>query len=202
MTCTGIVLAAGRSARMGQQKLSMPLGGKAILRWVLDSLLDSGLDEVICVVSAESEDLMNWAREARARVVIHPDPDRGRTSSIKVGLKAMDPRTRTMVLCLGDMPFVQSSTVHAVLEAASRTMMGMVVACYRGKKGHPVAWDQRYFQDILALADDEPLYHLTRQGAFRLHLDDPGVLININTPQEYEQACARIREGKVFKERP
>jgi len=177
---------------MGEQKLALTLGDRTLLGTVLHHLSQASLDEVICVLRPGADELAKIAQQAGVKVTRNLLPGRGKTSSIKAGLRALHPETETVIIVPGDMPFLLPETFERVGRAACEAQSGVAVACYRGRRGHPVAFHQSRFCDILALSDDDPLYTLTRGKVTHLDLDDPGILININTPQQYEEACGRI----------
>ena len=177
---------------MGGQKLSLRLGERTLLGTVLHHLQSASLDERVCVLRPDAENLARIAAKAGAKIAVNALADRGRTSSIKAGLRVVRPQVDTVLIVPGDMPFIRPDTFERVVRAARDSTGGIAVACHQGKRGHPVAFHRSRFQDILSLGDDEPLYVLTRGDVSHVALDDAGILININTPQQYEEACDRI----------
>lgn len=176
MGAIAIVPAAGRAERFGGGKLTAPIGGEPLLNHTLRSLLDGGVDRVVVVTapgaSLEGVTLLDDARVARA---VNPDPSRGMLSSVQAGLAAAggDP----ILVLPGDMPYVKSATVAAVLAAARDT--GRIVSPrVGGRHGHPVALPASLRDDILSAEPSTTLAALIEaREAARLSVDvtDAGV---------------------------
>jgi len=171
-----IVPAAGRAERFGGGKLTAPIDGEPLLNHTLRSLLDGGVDHIVVVTapgaSLEGVSLLDDPRVARA---VNPDPSRGMLSSVQAGLLAAggDP----ILVLPGDMPYVTSATVAAVLAAARAT--GRIVSPrVDGRHGHPVALPASLREDVLNAAPSMTLATLIEtQEPPRLSLDviDAGV---------------------------
>jgi molybdenum cofactor cytidylyltransferase len=119
MRVAAIVLAAGAGRRFGpSDKLLAPLRGQPILQHVLDTIADARLAPVIVVLGHGADRLENairWRAEVR---VVNPDPDRGLSSSVQVGIAAMrdlEPQVDGVVIALGDQPTLSPDVVRALL---------------------------------------------------------------------------------------
>ena len=95
---SGVVLAAGESKRMGQQKLILDFKGKPVLLWVLEAALSSDLSEVICVVGKGSEihRMIGW-QDKRIHWVTNPNAYEGQSTSLVAGIKALSPRSSAVL---------------------------------------------------------------------------------------------------------
>lgn len=177
MPSLAIVPAAGRAERFGGGKLTADLDGEPLLNRTLRSLLEGGLDRVV-VVLAPGAAMTGVAllNDPRVRAVVNPDPSRGMFSSIQCGVAAED--GDPMLVLPGDMPFVNSETIAAVLAAAqeARTIVSPRLA---GRHGHPVALPSRLKQLILDadVATTTLSLLIAAHGAGRVELDvsDKGV---------------------------
>ena len=104
---SGVVLAAGRAQRIGGEKLLLPLRGKPVLQWVLESALSSDLDEIICV----ARELISGGRrlnvnDERLLWLTNHAADRGQSTSVIAGLWATNPRNEGVMFLVGDQPLV------------------------------------------------------------------------------------------------
>jgi molybdenum cofactor cytidylyltransferase len=185
MAAIAVVPAAGKGERFGGAKLLARIGGEALLDRTLASLIDAGLEHVIVVVAPTAD--FSPARhiaDARVHVVVNPDPSRGMFSSIRAGVAVAD--GDPIVVLPADMPFVQASTVAAIVGACA-TNDGIVVPVHRGRRGHPVAFPVGLRLSILAAAPTSSLKAvLTATGAawHDVEVEDPGVLRDVDTRED------------------
>ena len=113
----GVVLAAGAGTRFGGGKLLAPLAGRPVLQHVLDALAAAGVGEVVVVLGQDAaaiEDAIAWRTERR---VINPDPERGLSSSVRVGFEAVGEGAASVLVALGDQPLVSVEVIRALLDA-------------------------------------------------------------------------------------
>ena len=191
----GIVLAAGRSARMGRSKPALGLGGQTFLAGALRAL-GSSAPLIIVVAPGQEAAARLSAADADARVVVTPHPDRGMLASIRTGLDAAG-HPWAFVLPV-DCPAVDPRTV-ALLEAAVRGTGGVAAAVpvYEGRTGHPVLLGPPMHRAVRE-ADDAglgvslaELLERTGEGVARVQVGDAAVLDNVNTPADLERLRAR-----------
>jgi molybdenum cofactor cytidylyltransferase len=137
---TAIVLAAGSGSRFGGGKLLAMLGGKPILRHVLDALADGGIGDPVVVVGpgGELDRGMEWGN---ARMVVNADPGRGLSSSLQVGwaeAMAVSPAPDSLIVVLGDQPLLDPSVVRALVEAPADGSRPVVVGRHADGARNPV----------------------------------------------------------------
>jgi molybdenum cofactor cytidylyltransferase len=177
-----IVPAAGRSERFGRQKLLEDVGGEPLINRTIRCLFDGGVDRVIVVTSpGERFEAVPLVRDARVRLVENPDPSRGMFSSIQAGLGAA-PESEPILLLPGDMPFVATTTVAAVL-ARPAAPGRVVVPRFDGTRGHPLALPRSLGSEILKADARSNLSELlTALGVVREYVDvaDPGVVRDVD----------------------
>ena len=189
----GIVLAAGASVRMGRPKAFLPLvPGGTVLGRVLGLLADAGVSPLIVVAREAFAVASAWEdpRAADVRVIVNPDPDRGQLSSLVCGIDALAAEAPAALMTLVDIPLVQPSTVAALLAAWFRDPAPLVRPIHEGRHGHPVIFG-RALLDALKRADPaegaKPTVRSFAWDAVSVPVDDPGVLIDLDTPDEYER---------------
>ena len=136
---SGLVLAAGAGHRMGQPKAELIVDGERLIDRAVRVLRGGGCDEVVAVLRDE---VVN----PDARVVVNPEPERGMGSSLRLALGAAT--GRRAVILLVDTPGIGSEAVRAVLAADAP----VVVATYRGRRGHPVVVDRAWWAEVAELA--------------------------------------------------
>ena len=135
-----VVLAAGAGSRFGGGKLLASLEGRPVLQHVLDRLADAGwTTSSSCSVTTPTaiEEAIDWRRERRVR---NPDPGRGLSSSVRIGIEALDEGVDGALIVLGDQPLVSVETIRALLDAppdggAAHRRAGLC----RGRRAQPGA---------------------------------------------------------------
>ena len=182
---TVVVLAAGRSERFGagRHKLAQPLGASSVLAQTLARAIASHLRTVV-VTTAAFVDLARTSVAARDIVVLPEVGSDGSGSlgmgtSIAAGVRASFDSAGWLVLP-GDMPLVQPSTLIAVARALDHH--AVAYAQHGGRRGHPVGFATELYAELTELSGDEGARRIiARYPAFAVDLDDPGILVDIDT---------------------
>lgn len=191
----GLILAAGRSTRMGQSKalLACP-DGRTFVGALAAALRAGGIDAPLIVGRPDDEGLRLEVEAIGqgARLVINEDADRGgQLSSLVAGLRQADrPGIRALMVVPVDAPLVTSVTVATLIAAFSATGAPIVRARFQGRNGHPVIFSRAVF-DQLRAADP----HVGAKTVLRAHdsaivnvdVEDSGVVGDVDTPEDYRR---------------
>ncbi len=184
---SAIVLAAGASRRMGRPKPLVSLGGRTILQRTLDHLRTSRVDEIVVVLGHRAEDILPTLRGLECRVVINRRHALGMSSSIRRGLQAVHPRSRAVLLTLGDQPYIGSRVIDRLVEVSHRDKRSIVVPTFQGRRGHPVLFRREIWPRLQALTGDVGGKELLRrypEDVCEVEVDDRGVLMDIDRPED------------------
>jgi len=184
---TAVVLAAGRSTRMGRNKLREPLGGKAMVRHAVEAALASSAESVIVVTGHEAEQVRGALAGLLVRFVHNPAYGEGLATSLRAGLAAVPAEAGGMVVLLGDMPRVSAPLIDGLVERF-RTVpkAAAVVPVAGGRRGNPVLVGRKLFPALLRLSGDAGARRLLEEAGdavVEMPVDDDGVLIDIDTPE-------------------
>ena len=187
---TVIVLAAGQGSRFGAatHKLAQALGETSVLAATIGHALASGLHVV--VVTTASFAATARSSVAARDVVVLPEVGSGPAGSLGMGASIAAgvncrPHAHGWLVLPGDMPTVQPASLQAV--ARGLDDHPVVYAQHRGRRGHPVGFAAELYSELAALSGDEGARRLiARYPAYGLELDDPGVLVDIDTPHDLE----------------
>ena len=160
---SGIILAAGSSTRMGQQKQLLPLAGKPLLQHAIDAATTSCLDEVIVVLGDRAEQIESVLRLSpggKVRIVVNDRFDDGQSASLRLGLRSAAADSRASAVLLGDQPFVTAELIDkiaAAFEAGDAPIARPVYVAANGDvvPGHPVFIARRIWPDVERLKGDE-----------------------------------------------
>lgn len=197
-----VLLAAGLGTRMGgaASKLTLPLGDGTVVGGALAALLDAAVfSEVVVVTGHDAEAVEAAARAALDRpappvsVVHNPAYAEGMSGSIAVGVRSLT-GAGGVAVALGDLPFVRPETIQSVALALTRPD-GVVRPVHGGRPGHPVLFGEAHRPALATLhAGDDGARALTR-GALAVPVNDPGVVLDLDTPEAYRNARRRSRAG-------
>ena len=190
----GVILAAGRSTRMGRPKalLIAPCGRTFVARLV-SALAGGGVDAPFVVGRPDDKQLRSTVEslDSAARWVENPDADAGgQLSSLQAGLRKADrPGIRGLMVVPVDAPMIAVETVATLIATFNATGAPIVRPQYRGRNGHPVVFSRTVF-DELRRADPaigaKAVLRDHQDAIVNVDVDDPGVAGDIDTPEDYE----------------
>jgi len=188
-----IVLAAGRSTRMGgPNKLLAELSGKKLVRIATEQALASKASEVIVVTGHQAELVEQALRGLKVKFVRNPDFAGGLASSVKTGVTAVSKDADGAVICLGDMPLIDAHLIDRLVEAFDPDRGNLIVVpVAEGRRGNPVLWSRRFFSELLTLDGDIGARHLVAKHAeavAEVPVDGESAFLDIDTPQALETA--------------
>jgi molybdenum cofactor cytidylyltransferase len=152
---SGIILAAGKSERLGRPKQLALLGGEPVLRHVIRQALRSCLNEVIVVLGHEAERIASAVGEMGQRTIINLNYAAGQSTSLRAGLNAIDPRAGAVIVLLGDQPRVDPALIDRLIERFQATGARIVRPVYAGCPGNPVLFARSLFPELMAVTGDE-----------------------------------------------
>ena len=181
---------------MGGPKQLLKLGRVTVLEQVLKTFRASKADEVLVVLGVRS---VKRVRLLGARVVMNPDSSGGISSSISVGLGAIDRNSEAVLFGLADKPFVSVGTVNRIIESYQTSRIGIVIPVYRGTRGNPVLFARDFFDELGTLSGDVGGKAVIRRHAESIRevkVDDDGILVDIDTRADFEMAKARFTQSK------
>nr|WP_295660763.1 NTP transferase domain-containing protein [Polymorphobacter sp.] len=188
-----IVLAAGRSTRMGAaNKLVADLGGKPVVAHVVDAIAEAGLPPPVIVIGHMAAEVRAALGDRAATCITAPDFAEGMSRSLRTGLAAAPPEWTAAIIALGDMPSVAPATYAAL--AAAIDGVPVVIPTWRGKRGNPLAWSRAHWPELAAVTGDgggKVLLATLSDRLVEVPVDDPGILADVDTPE----ALAALRGG-------
>lgn len=194
---SGILLAAGESRRMGSPKALLHYQGQTFIERLCAAFLAAGVDELIVVLGARAEEIGRALPVHPAiRSVVNSRYFQGQLSSLMVGIGALSPDSEAAVVNLVDHPLVTAETINALLSSFHETPLPILIASYQGRRGHPVLFSRQVYGEILAAPLDQGAKVVVRKDPARvreLPLDDPGILADIDTPEDYTRYVGRPR---------
>lgn len=185
---SAILLAAGESKRMGKLKQLMPLGNTTIVEQTIDTILSSGVSEVIVVVGHKAEEVMRRIATRPIKIAVNPIYHQGMGTSIAAGLNLVDSRAQAVMLALGDQPFVDSQTINRLIEEFDTHDKGIAIPTYQGRRGHPIIFSIKYKAQLSGLKGDIGGREIIKEypeDIFEVAVECEGINIDIDTASNY-----------------
>jgi molybdenum cofactor cytidylyltransferase len=187
-----MVLAAGKSTRMGRTKALLPVGDNdTFLTRIIRSFRTAGVEDVVVVLGHDADAIISAldARGVAARIVVNADYERGQFSSLLAGLQVVDrPGVSGMLLTLVDVPLVSPETIRAVVARHRATAAPLIRPVSGDRHGHPVLIDRRLFE-ALRHADPiqgaKPVVRANASAAGDVEVNDEGAFLDVDTPEDY-----------------
>lgn len=193
----GVVLAAGTSSRMGQNKLFLTLGGSTVLRRAAATAVAAGLDPVLVVLGHEIERARAELVGLDCRPVLNPDYRDGLTTSLRRGISAVPDGAAAAVVMLADMPLVTAEMVRTLVERYRAGGAPLVVSVYGGVPAPPMLYGCALFAELRALTGDgcgKAVVKRHRREAEEVAWPS-SALADLDEPADAESVGARLEGG-------
>ncbi len=185
-----IILAAGKSERMGQQKLLMPYGGKTIIENIIEKALASKAGAVKVVVGSNRDEVCDLIKEHSVQIIENTAFEKGMLSSVQCGFEALSSSVSAGMILLGDQPMVQTLVIDKLIESLEKSRKGIIIPVYNKKRGHPVLIDTKYLIRINNLDPGRGLRQLMDENSediYEMEVETNTILKDIDTIEDYKR---------------
>ena len=187
-----IVLAAGRSSRMGAHKMLADIAGKPMLRWVVEAALASRARPVLVVTGHQATEVEGALAGLGVGLIHNSDFALGLSNSLKAGIRALPLACDGALILLGDMPEITAAHIDHLI--AAFTPGAIVVPTHEGRRGNPVLWPAPCFAEMLQLEGDTGAQRLLTVHADivrEVALPTPAIFTDVDTPEALAQLRTR-----------
>ena len=177
----------------GRPKALLEFQGRTFLERVLTAISDAGISTTAVVVGRHRDEIAA-AYSQRSLVVFNPDYEKGMSTSVQAGIRALPPGVSGAGIFLVDQPLIDAATVRML--AAELRPLSIVLPVHAGRRGHPVFFAADLFGEILALGPDQGLNAVVRRSPGRImevEVVNKSVLEDIDTPEQFENL---LRQGE------
>jgi molybdenum cofactor cytidylyltransferase len=189
-TVAAILLAAGKSRRMGRCKQLLPLGDTTVIGRCLDTLKCGGVNDIVVVVSPDASEVVRAAEQHAVMIAVNHEGNGDMASSIRCGREALAACYKGVLIALCDYPLVSPATVGLLAHMNTLFPDSIVTPLHSGRRGHPLLIARSILNELEPgftlrdLLDREPA------RVYELPVDDPGVLLDMDTPDDYVRIIA------------
>ncbi len=190
------MLAAGASRRMGTCKQLLQLGDKPVILHCLETIMASGVNEVIVVTGANGDAVAAAVEHLAVKLVRNPAIDGDMAGSVRIGLTAVSSESSGVMICLADQPLITACTCRQLLRQHAVTPEEILIPVFEGKKGHPTIFPYGLLHPF---SEDMTLRDVVGKNSRRVRLIevcDHGVALDMDTPSDYQD----MQEFWVHKE--
>jgi len=194
----GIVLAAGRSERLGRPKQLVTLGHKPIIRHVCERAVASELDRLIVVVGHRADDVTeaignDLCDGERLRTVYNPHFRSGMGRSLQTGLSQVWEWYSSIMILLGDQPLVTSTLINHLLRRFYSSGKDICVPVHKGQRRNPVILGRRFYNDIMRIDGDKGARDIIQDNddaVEAIEISNERYFMDVDTREDYEMLRA------------
>jgi molybdenum cofactor cytidylyltransferase len=192
--CAGLLLAAGKSTRMGSLKALLPWEGTTLFQFQLTQLDHSTIDQLVVVLGYQSNKLLPYVKESSAHIVWNENYEKGKTESIKQGVLAIHKDADCFILSSVDQP-VSHFLLDAMINEFRLTNSNIIIPVFNDRRGHPILLSTKLRNEIMQIS--EVTYGLKailqrRKNEIReLIVEDQSILFNFNNEKDYEEGISK-----------
>lgn len=191
----GIILAAGTGSRMGgRTKQLLVFKGCPLVAHAVEKGLAAGFSPLILVLGYRAETIKKQMKAYSVSITFNPDYADGMATSLAAGLDRLDRDgpVKGAIFLLGDQPLVKVQTLAALRGAAQKSSGSILIPTFNGRRGNPVYFDRCFFKELKQLSGDRGgrvLIHRYPHAVREISVNDPGICLDIDTPEAYENLC-------------
>jgi molybdenum cofactor cytidylyltransferase len=192
-----VILAAGRSSRMGEFKPLLPLGGTTVIGQTIGTFKKAGIDDILVVVGFMAERLIPVLRKQHVKWVLNKDYDQGMFSSLRIGVKGLAESCEAFFVMPADHPFVMPSTITSLMNAFRLREENRFICrpSYQGRRGHPPLMSSAFIPVLLDFDETGGLRRLFsgyEEKTLNVDCDDPGIFADLDSPEDYRLAAEKF----------
>jgi CTP:molybdopterin cytidylyltransferase MocA len=178
---------------MGCCKQLLPLGERTVIVRCLDALVAGGAGEIVVVVSEEGGDVAEAVREYPARFVINTVADGDMASSVRAGRDALSDPACAAIVFPSDYPLVSAGTIASLIAAHEASAASIVIPCHNGRRGHPLLFPPGILNELTTSLTLRDLVRGNPDRISCVDVADPGVLHDMDTPEDYQRIRSLIQ---------
>jgi len=183
MNISAVILAAGKSTRMGQQKMLLPWGNTTVLGKVIQTLQAAEVEDIVLVTNSV---IAKEVTSYKVRVTLNDEGEM--LNSVQLGLSAQKPSAEAALICLGDQPQMEAGCVRQVCDGFREGKSRLVVPSYQMRRGHPWLIAKELWGEILRLRPPQSMRDFLNAHSdeiFYMECASPATLQDLDTPADY-----------------
>lgn len=191
---SAILLAAGRSERMGAFKPLLPFGETTVIEACIDYLYTGGCDEIVVVVGHRAEEIKEQLKTSPVGFAVNPNPASEMSASIAIGVRALPFESNAAIVALVDHPAIPAQVVSTLIDEWSKGAR-LAIPTWNGRGGHPVLVDLSFREQLLNLDPHRGLKGLFdehRTEVRRIPVNSPYIARDMDTWDDYQNLYREV----------
>jgi molybdenum cofactor cytidylyltransferase len=189
-----VILSGGASRRMGSPKALLPYQGRPFLEHLLDIAKHPRIGARRVVLGPDAATISSQVALAPEEVVINKEWERGQLSSIQAAIRSLPAGTDGFLLCPVDHPLISASLIGELIEAFENTRSAIVLPLYRGRRGHPVIFAARLYEELLNAPEEKGARAVVwahPEEISEVPTNEEGCVLNLNDPEAFDKLSNR-----------
>ena len=189
-----VILSGGASRRMGSPKALLPYQGRPFLEHLLDVAKHRSIGVRRVVLGLDADTISAQVALAPEEVVINKEWERGQLSSIQAAIHSLPAGTDGLLLCPVDHPLISASLVDELIDAFEKTRSAVVLPLYRGRRGHPVIFAARLYEELLNAPEEKGARAVVwahPEEVSEVPTNEEGCVLNLNDPEAFDKISNR-----------
>ena len=190
-----IVLAAGKSTRMKENKLLLEVDGETLIGRVVKTAKESSANEIVVVLGYEAAKIKEQLAKLDCKLVVNNNYVRGQSESVKVGLAAISNNVEAVMILPADVALIDSQSINRVIEEYRRSRNKIVIASHQQQSGHPILIDKTLFAEVSEIGEDtqglKAMINRHRAEIKYVEVGTETVLVDIDTKEEFDKCFRR-----------
>lgn len=196
----GIILAAGMSTRFGSLKQLLKIGDSTLLSMVVNTAIKSNLDRVVLVLGYKADAIKASMGEkllnSGITTVVNPRYQEGMSTSLQCGLKEIQDEFPSIMVLMGDQPLLRYEIINLILRAFRSSGKEICAPVHNGRRGLPVCFTKRFYDDIFAIKGDMGAREIIRNNPeeiISIKIEDPESFLDIDDKNDFEKIQLLIK---------
>ena len=174
---------------MGYPKMLLKFNGLTMLETVIKNVKDSEIDNILVVLGANIDKLSGIVKNSEVSYCYNENYSEGMLSSVKCGFRHLPPGSDAVMVFQGDQPLIKPGVINSLIREFRGSDKGIVIPVYKGRRGHPLLIDKRYFESINHLDANEGLRSLSNiysGDVLEVESTDEGIMRDFDTYDDYK----------------
>jgi CTP:molybdopterin cytidylyltransferase MocA len=183
-----ILLAAGRSRRMGAFKPLLPFGNRLVVEACIGNLLEGGVEEIVVVTGHRADEIRERLAHLPVSFAVNAEAESEMSVSIARGVEQIPNHVEAVFIALVDQPAIPPEVIRLLIAERRRTGAHLVQPEHKGRGGHPVLIDLNFREELLNLDSQRglrALFEIHRETALRVPVASPYVVRDMDTWDDY-----------------
>jgi molybdenum cofactor cytidylyltransferase len=194
---SAILLAAGMSQRMGDVKQLLPLAGKPAILHCLETIIASGIEDIVVVLNAQAKKIEETIRHLPLTIALNNDRSSDMAESVRIGLQSIRRGATGILVCLSDHPLISINTLKTLIARHKREPDKIIIPVYKNRKGHPGLFPKHCADEIFYGVNLREIVDKDNGRVYFVEVYDEGILLDMDTPEDYRMITRHILKNNI-----